>query len=211
MKLFRTTKHQADYWRTRKIDWKVSYQDTWNHPHRFLISGILKTFDWYSLMEIGCGAGANLLNITKTIGNRQLGGTDINADAIELCNQTFKGGMFKVGSGDDVMMSDKSTDITLTDMYLIYIGKWKIKKYLTELKRITRKRVVLCEFYSPSWWDRFKIKVGSGYNAHDYVKLLKELNFYDIIKVKIPSQAWPGGGYQGTYGYVITAKVPKRG
>ena len=211
MKLFRTTKHQSKYWANRKIDWKTSYLDTWNHPHRSLIVGLLQTFQWTSLIEIGCGSGPNLVNIVKNLSNKQVGGIDINADAIALAEKTFQGGVFKVCSADDIMMSDKSTDVSLSDMVYIYVGSRKIDKHIEELKRVTRNYVILCEFHSDKWWKRLWLKWTSGYNAYNWKKLLTKHNFYDIINYKIPTEMWPGGDPQKTYGYILVAKVPKRG
>ena len=208
--LFKTTSQHAKYWRDRKIDWKTSYLDTWNHPHRQLLSHILKTFSWHSLLEVGVGGGANLANIVMTHPkNKQLGGTDINADAIEFCNKTFEGAFFKVCPADDIMMSDNSVDMILTDMSLIYIDPRKIDAVMRELKRIARQHIVLCEFHSESWLERMKIRLLSGYNAYDYVKLLEKHGFNDVIRYKIPKQAWEGG-WQEKVGYVIVARVPRR-
>lgn len=211
MKFFRTTNHQKKYWAERKIDWKVSYLDTWNHPHRALLVDILKRYEWMSLIEVGCGPGANLVALVNAIPHIQVGGVDVNADAIKLAEQTFKGGVFKVNSADDIMMSDKSTDVVLADMMYIYVSPRQINKHVKELKRISRKLVVLCEFHSDSWLKRLSLKVRSGYNAYNWPKLLTKHGFEDIIKVKIPPEAWPGGDPQKTYGYIVVARRPKRG
>ena len=184
MKLFNSTKKWKQWWETRKINWQESYLSTWNHPHRYLISGILKELGWMSLFEIGCGAGANLVNIVKSFPGKtlQLGGSDINPDAIQVATGILKGAVLKVGSGDDVILSDDSVDIVLTD-------------------------IILCEFHSPSLYDRIKIKISSGYNAYNYKTLLDKYGFYDIMAYKIPPEAWPGDTYPS---YLIVAKVPKR-
>lgn len=209
MRLFKTTNKWKDWWQTRKIDWKKEYQTTVDHPHRQVIVDALKSFYWVSLMEIGCGGGANLIKILKTFKGRQVGGIDINPEAIELCNKTFGGGMFKVNSADDIFMSDKSTDVLLSDMTLIYSGRFKIDKYIKEIKRITRSYIVLCEFHSDNWWNRLALKLNSGYNAYDYKKLLKKHGFYDIFLHKLKQEDWPGGNPQKTFGYIIVAKIPK--
>jgi len=207
--MIRTTENHKKYWQERKIDWNQSYLQTWNHPHRFLISAVLKEIGWMSLFEIGCGAGANLVNIIKSFPGKkiQLGGSDINPDAIKTAQEALKGAILKVGSGDDVIMSDDSTDIVLTDRMLIYVGPRQIDKYIKEIKRIARSYVVLCEFHSPSLYDRIKLRWTSGYNAYDYRKLLEKHGFYDIQLVKIPSEVWPGDTYPS---FIIKAKVPVR-
>jgi len=209
MRLFNTTNKWKKYWEDRKIDWKESYQN-WDHPHRFLITEVLRPLVWISLIEIGVGGGANLMNILRKLPGKQVGGVDISQDAIDLCNKTFKGGVFKVGSADDMMMSDKATDVLLSDMCLIYVDPFKIDKYIKEIKRVTRKYVVLCEFHSDSLWNRTALRINSGYNAYDYKKLLKKHGFYDIISMKVSEKYWPGGSPQKEFAYIILATVPKR-
>lgn len=219
LKFFRSTNHHKKYWAERKIDWKQSYTSTWNHPHRMLISAVLKGFNWLSLIEVGCGSGANLINIVKVFPGRQVGGVDVNADAIEQAQKTFNGGFFKVCSGDDIMMSDDSTDVVLTDMALIYVAPKEIEKYLQEIKRIGRHWVIFCEFHSNSWWQRMKLRFTSGYYAYNYDKLLSKAGFYDIIKFKLRPEDWPrdwpngnpkiGGGPQKDFAYIIKAKILK--
>lgn len=204
----RTTKEHSQYWKNRKIDWKKEYMLTWNHPHRYLISGILKSFDWVSLYEIGCGAGANIINIIKTIPGKVLGGCDISADAIELVKESFKGGRFNVCPADDVLMSDDSSDVVLTDMCLIYVSPLKIHKHIEEIKRIARNNVVLCEFHNESFWQRFLLRVRSGYNAYNYKKLLEKHGFYDIDIYKVPDEMWPGAK-NDKFRFIIKAKVLK--
>ena len=180
-----TTKQNAEYWKKRDKGWE-EYLGTWQHPHRYFLSHILKQLRWVSLLEVGCGSGPNLRNLVEVVGGKQLGGIDINPHAIEIAQKTFKGGFFKVNSGDDIMMTDKSTDVTLTDAFLIYIAPLKIKKYLREIQRITRNNVVFCEFHSDSWWERLKLRVFSGRHAYNYKKLLPKLGFYDIQLIKVP-------------------------
>src|SRR3990167_9984526 len=210
MNLFKTTKEHKKYWQTRCIDWQKHYGDTWNHPHRYYITAVLKTFSWYSLMEIGCGAGANLINIIRAMPGRQLGGIDINKEAIDLVNKTFKGGVFKVNSADDIMMSDNSADIILSDMTLIYVGPFKIKKYLKEIIRVGRNKLVLCEFYSEKWWRRLVLRLYSGYNSYNYPRLLIKLGFYDTVVYSFPESAWPNIDWkQKEFTHLIVTKLPK--
>ena len=207
LRFLRTTRHWKSYWKNRKINWKTSYSDTWNHPHRYMICWVLKKFPWKSLIEIGCGSGANLIQIVLQFKNIQIGGVDINEDAIDLAKETFKGGIFKVSSGEDMMFSDDMTDVVLTDRMLIYVDPLKINNYLQEIKRITRHYIVLCEFYEKSFWKRILLWQRTGYWAYDYIKLLHKHGFYEVILYKIPKELWPDDTYPS---YIITAKVPNR-
>lgn len=204
-----TTGQHRRWWAKRKIDWKTSYLDTWDHPHRYYITAVLKRLSWRSLIEIGCGPGANLVNIVRNIPEVQVGGVDVNPEAIELAKKTFTGGLFKVNSADDIMLSDKATDVTLSDMTLIYVDPFNIGRYVKEMKRITRKYVVLCEFNSKSRWQRLKIKITTGYNAYDWKKVLEKHGFYDIVVSPLPQQAWPDVKNPNLR-TIITAKVPRK-
>lgn len=209
MKLFNSTERWSKWWKNRKIDWKEHYLNP-DHPHRTLIAEVLKHMRWGCLIEIGCGAGANLMAILKSMPNPQVqvGGVDINKDAIELANKNFKGGLFKVGTGEDVMLSDDATDIVLTDMYMIYLTPKRIAKQLKEIARITRNSVVFCELHSENRLERLAIKWREGYNVYDYKKLLDKHGFYDIKLYKLPPEFWPESKLQQKYCYIITAKVP---
>lgn len=204
------TEAWKQYWEQRKIDWNSSYLQTWNHPHRNLISKTLENFRWKSLFEIGCGAGANLVNIIKHFPGKQLGGVDINKDAIKVASESLQGAILRIGSAEDILMSDDSTDITLSDMCLMYVGPLKIRAYLQEIKRITRDYAVFCEFHSASFLQRLKLRLTSGYNAYDYRKLLEQCGFYDIVMLKLSEADWPGGQPQKDFAWIITAKVPQR-
>lgn len=211
-----TSQHKK-YWKERKIDWKTAYLDTWDHPHREIIVNALHSFQWRSLWEVGVGAGENLVRILRSYPEEimkylQVGGSDVNTDAITLATKVIKGGHFRVESVEDILLSDKSVDVMLSDATLIYIDPFKIKKVLKELIRVTRNRIILCEFHSPSLWKRWLFRFKTGYNAYDYRRLLEKQGAYDIQMVKIPPEMWPGckkgdGWYD--FGYVILAKLPR--
>lgn len=204
---FLTTKKHKEYWANRKIDWKKEYYDTWQHPHRYMISAVLKTFEWGSLFEIGVGGGANLKNILANFEKIQVGGVDVNPDALNFCSKAFTGGVWKLGSVENIPMSDNSTNVVLTDMCLIYVGPRKIDKAMEEIKRVCRGYVVLCEFHSTSWWQRLKYRLQSGYFVYDYKKLLEKHGFYDIELYKV-GDAWPSGKGE-PFRYIIKAHVVK--
>jgi ubiquinone/menaquinone biosynthesis C-methylase UbiE len=173
-----------------------------------LISFMLRGISFVSLWEIGVGGGANLVRITKDLPGKQLGGSDVNADAIELCKQTFNGGLFHVERGDSLMMSDKSVDVILTDMALIYVDPLKINKYLREIRRVGRNYAIIVEFHSKYFWKRQLARL-KGYHVYNYRKRLEKLGFYDIMVQHIPESLWPGTDYNTEFRSIITAKIPQ--
>jgi ubiquinone/menaquinone biosynthesis C-methylase UbiE len=206
--MIKTTNQQKKFWKERSIDWKKDYQckEMIEHPHRRLITWILKSIQFHSLWEVGVGGGANLIRIAQDIPNKQLGGSDVNPEAIALLKETFTGGMFHVESGDDMMMSDNSLDVILTDMCLIYVDPRHIDKYLKEFYRVGRNYIVLVEFHSNSWWKRMKARLG-GYHVYDYRKRLERIGYYDIMVQKIPEEYWPGTDQNTEFRSIITARI----
>ena len=211
-----TTNQFSKWWATRKIDWKKEYVDTWNHPHRQLLSWVLNTLPWTSLIEVGCGAGANLINILhylKKHRNMNLAGIDINPDAIEMAKQTLgsfcKGVHLQVCNIENLIISDDASDVILSDMTLIYVDPRKIDKVIKEFHRVTRSLIVFYEFYSPSWWERFKLRLFSGHNAHNYKKLLTKHGFNDIRVYKVDERVCEDDT-QRQFAHIITACVPTR-
>jgi len=215
--MFTTNKHKK-YWAERKIDWDKSYlsgidpasgQPMWNHPHREMLAQALSTIPWVSLWEVGCGAGANFMKFLHHFRGKQFNGSDINPDAIAFCNKTFNGGRFRVESAEDLLMSDNSVDVILSDATLLYVGPEKIKHVLREMYRVARNHILLCELHEPNLWKRWLYRFSRGYNVYDYRKLLEELGAYDIQIRKIPKEMWPGDPW-ARFGHIILAKLPKK-
>lgn len=204
----RTTKQHEKYWVERKIDWKASYFDTFDHPHRQLIINELKKIKFGSLLEVGCASGPNLHRIRQEFPNVQLGGVDISPDAIEAARRLLPPNtILDVQKADQLMFGDKSVDVILADMALIYLNKKKLKECLRRMNLIGRKQIILSEFHSESLCKRLGLWWAAGYYAYNYRKILEKMGFYDIQFKKMTEQDWPGGEPQKTFGYIITARI----
>ena len=202
IKNFFTFRHKR-YWKNRQLDWIPSYF-TPDHVHRELIIKALRGMKFGSVLEIGCGAGANLYKISQRFPGVEIGGIDINKEAIETCKKLMpEAAVFEVSSADKMFLQDKSADVVLTDACLIYIDPLHINKVMKEIKRVSRKYVLFVEFHSIRWWNRLCLRLYDGYNAYNYRKLLKKHGFYDIEVYKIKDSEWPGWG---SFGFVIAAK-----
>lgn len=201
--MLKTTKNNKKFWANRKINWTEHYFNP-DHPHRAYIIALLKEMKFTSILEAGCGAGANLYRIRSVFPNIEIGGIELNQDAVDECRKRVANAVIEQGQIDNMYFSDKSADIVLTDAALLYYGSWKIKKALKEIDRVARKGILFCELYSPSWFERLMVRF-AGYNAHNYPKLLKKMGYHDIRVYKIPKEVWPGGPWEYT-GYFILAK-----
>lgn len=202
-----TTKQHSLYWRERKIAWAEHY---WNpeHPHRSLIVDALKKIKFYSVYEIGCGAGANLYRILKEFPTIRVGGIDINKDAIEEAKKHLPSNALLEPRDvvkDGIFMNDKSIDVLISDACLIYIDPFKINNVMKEITRITRNAVVFVELHSSFLLERIKIR-RKGYHIYNYKKLLQKHGFYDIEIKKIPKGVWDGTPWE-SHGYLIIAKI----
>ena len=199
-------KNHKKYWKNRKIDWNQAYFNL-DHPHRDLIIRALRGMKFATVYEIGCGAGANLYKIQQTFGVR-VGGIDINPDAIEEAKKHLRiDSIMEASDIDSIFMNDKSVDVLLSDMTLIYIGPLKMRKVMKEIVRITRRHILLVEFHSTSFWKRLRLYFKTGYFSYNYRKLLEKYGFYDVEAYKLKEEDWPGGEPQKTFGYIIKAKI----
>ena len=192
-----STKSLSDAWKNRKIDWKKEYQNS-EDPHRKILTWMLGSMNCASIWEVGCGGGANLIRILKDLPNRQIGGSDVNEEAIKLCHETFSNpDLFRVESGDNLSLSDKSTEVVFSDMVLIYVGPFKIDAYLKEMKRVARKYILLVEKNNTSFWSRQWERL-TGHHSYDYRKRLEKLGCYDIMIQDMPNME----------AQIITARIP---
>lgn len=202
-----TTNKHIKYWKNRKIDWKTRYFDTHDHPHRELILRELARQSFGSILEVGCASGPNLLRILYGFPGVQIGGCDVSEDAIKTAKELLpQAAQLDVSPAHDIFLSDKSVDVTLSDACMIYVGSGMIKKTLNEIKRVTRTRIVFCEFHSESLYQRTRLKLQSGYNAYNWKKLLEKNGFHDVELKKIPKKVWPGTPWQ-EFGFIISATL----
>lgn len=200
----KTTKQHTKYWSERQLDWTKEYFDTHGHPHREILMRAMARFRFGSVFEVGCASGPNLLRIHYAFPGVQLGGCDVSADAIKSAKEHIPNSHLDVSPAHDIFMSDKSVDMTISDACLIYVGRGMINKTLQEIKRITRKNVVFCEFHSESLYQRTRLQYQSGYYAYNWKKLLEKNGFYDVEVYKLPAKVWPGTPWQ-EFGFIISA------
>jgi ubiquinone/menaquinone biosynthesis C-methylase UbiE len=207
--VYKTEQEHLSYWSARQIDWKARYLDTWEHRHRQMIVDALHGFEYDglnfdSVLEVGCASGPNLFRIHREFREVRLSGTDVNAEAIEVARRYLPGDL-RIGTLAQADFPDQSVDVVLSDMVLIYVAQ--SEETLSRIRRLARKRVVLCEFHSTRSWERAALKWATGYRAYDYRARLRAQGFRDIEISKIPRDLWPGGRPQGRFGYLITASV----
>lgn len=185
------------------------------HPHRlWLLEQINYFAPFSSILEIGCGYGPNVEILAKRFPCVDAVGLDISQNSVNegnnrLSQQGLDNAYLVHGKADDLSrFDDKSIDIVFTDATLLYIGPDKIRRVIGEMKRISRKALVLLEFHHISL---SRDSMGGGVHTRDgwvrdYRKLLNHFFNNDIITLaKIPTDVWPTGRWP-VYGYLITVR-----
>ena len=207
--MLKFTGQHLRFWQNRKNDWDQAYgsnPEAYLHPHRKLIIEQLQKWKFGSICEIGCAAGANLILIRKCFPRVEIGGCDINADAIATAKQLLPNAFLDVRPATNVYFSDNCVDVVLMDAVGIYHGPRAIRQVVREMKRLARKRVMFVELHEPSWLKRVAVWLASGYFLHNWKRILEKEGFDDIELRKIPAHVWPGTPWE-QFGYIITGKI----
>lgn len=198
------------YWKNihlLKKDWKKGYLDKecLEEDHRkFLINKVLNNKKIKKILELGCGDGVNLRKISKRNKYIKLYGIDINKAAIQkgindLSNSNHKIKLIQQNIKNLKIYKDNEFDIVFTDAVLLYIDKNKIKEIITEIIRISRLKVFLCEqhtygktFYNDKW-------------VHNYKKIIQSLTKSISFKIcHIANNSRSGDWFK--YGKIIEIK-----
>ena len=147
---------QQFIWSTRhlyKKNWAQNFLDTSEHPHRKQIFEALYEFkNLGSILDLGCGPGANIVAIRKKFSDIDLIGVDINSEAIRVGRAYFaskeddKVKLIK-GKADAVPLHDKSVDIVLIDALLMFITPSLIDDVITEIIRLAKKGIVINDYH----------------------------------------------------------------
>lgn len=106
------------------------------------------------MLEIGCGAGPNLILLSRVFPSAHFFGIDINAAAIAEGKKWIAQiglnniSLFK-GRADDIKkLPDKSMDCVFSDATLMYIGPDKIQNIVSECLRVVSKKIFFLEYHS---------------------------------------------------------------
>lgn len=205
------------YWANRpiedkKLDWGINTKswldDYWgsqSHPHRKLIIEELEKLQWDSLLEIGCGCGANLQKITDNFENKELVGIDINPYAVKFGNGLLDTAEIIFGDIRNLSkyLKNRKFDVILSDSVLIYISSREIKKVLSEIKKTVKKHIIFIEWFD----EKSKLGVVKDFHwARNYQKILTEMKFKDIVLRKLTEEEWQRENWQKN-GYIITARL----
>jgi SAM-dependent methyltransferase len=149
-----------------------------------------------SVLEIGCGCGANLEVIARRAPLLRLVGVDISPASIAVGRERFAelglGGITLIeGQADNLSaFADASIDVVFTDAMLLYIAPDKIYICIEEMRRIARRAIIFLEMHLDGIGsDGFYTRDGF---VRDYRELCKQLS-NDIKLTHMPTEKRPAG------------------
>ena len=199
-------RYPAFGWKYRHLfdrKWAEKYASTeaLNHPHRDLIVQAMKRFEPFNdVLEIGCGAGANLLRIGLEYPEARLAGIDISSVAIEEARKLVKGQKHWFDNSDArdlALIRVHEFDVILSDAFLMYLAPAKFEKLVERMKEMARVGILMCEWHDPS--GPFK---DSNW-VYDYEKYFPGCWLWPITEEIWPDDRWI------KYGYLIGWNKPK--
>jgi ubiquinone/menaquinone biosynthesis C-methylase UbiE len=160
--------------------------------HRKLFLKELKKLEFNSVLEVGCGSGVNLELINKKFPKVSLAGIDINEEAVDNAKELLPEALMSIGDILTLPYEDKTFDVVLADAVLMYILPEEIEQVASEMKRIARKYIIVCDWHSDK--ENELGTIGCGHWVRNYEKLFGKSK---LIKLS----NW-GGGWD-TYGNII--------
>jgi ubiquinone/menaquinone biosynthesis C-methylase UbiE len=178
------------------------------HPQRGLLMDALASYEPIdSALEVGCGAGPNLVLLARRTTKARLVGIDVNRRAIAVGRAHFarndlRNVELKVGRATALsQFPDGSFDVVFTDAALIYVGPERIQGVVAEMVRIARRGLVFMEYGSPNGTTQ-----RNAHWAHDWQALLSQHVPAEHIELqKITPATWPG--VWAEYGYLVNAHL----
>lgn len=203
---------QEFIWKRRRAstirDAEAAFGTETSDTHRdVIVDAVLRRAPVTSLLEVGCGSGANLYRLARALPGTHFHGLDVNQHVVDEAQARFQSmGMMNIaltaGRADVLAMPDDSFDIVLCDAVLMYVGPDKINRTLSELLRVARRCVLLSE-----WLGREG--AGSTYHyghwLHDYVGMLRQ-RVASVQAKPYPEASWVDRSWR-RFGHLIEIDV----
>ncbi len=102
-----------------------------------------------SALEVGCGPGANLAALARSIEPPNLWAVDVNASAIELARRAVPGAHIVRSVARDLPFGDDVVDLVYTVGVLIHQSDDMLRRVVPEIVRCSRRFVLWAEYAAP--------------------------------------------------------------
>ncbi len=210
----RGTRVYEAHWKHRNYD-EDAVVRAWDHPHRPWLAGQVRALgDLMSVLEIGCGSGANVAALARMLPRATVTGVDVNDQAVtsgnrRLMAEDIHNAKLLAGSALDLrVFHDREFDVVLTDATLLYVGPDQIRRVIAEMARIARCALFVLELHRPELQGnrgRSGIHTRDGW-CRNYEALFHELFPSAATEVtKVPDAAWSTGRWP-MYGYGVCVR-----
>ena len=120
-------------------------------PHREQLWSLIRPFAPQSLLEVGCGDGANLALLARRAPTLRLDGVDVNPRALAVAKQRVldAGGtprIFQRARADRLPVATGSVDVALSDAVFMYLPPAQAVAALREMRRVARRAAIVHTF-----------------------------------------------------------------
>jgi SAM-dependent methyltransferase len=143
-------------------------------PHREQLWSLIAPFDPGSLIEVGCGDGANLALFARKSPSLRLSAIDVNPHAIGIAEQRVRteggtAGEFRHGSAERLPFPDSCADVALSDAVFMYLPPAQAVAALREMRRVARRAIVVHTFADDGLTES---AVGGGNWVHPLARMI---------------------------------------
>jgi len=112
--------------------------------------GLLERHPIGSVLEIGCGQGANLAPIARRLDPADVWGVDVNAVAIDRARANAPGANVVLSRARELPFRDRFVDLTFTVGALIHQPEESLAGVIDEIVRCSAKFVLWAEYHAPA-------------------------------------------------------------
>ena len=138
-------------------------------------SGLLAEFEIRSALEIGCGQGANLGPISRTLKPHDVWGIDINEEALAIARAHAPGINVVAGSARRLPFRDGLADLAFTVGVLIHQPEATLTTVLGEIVRCSKRFVLWAEYHAPTTEEVPYRGLAGALFRRDYGRIYHEL------------------------------------
>jgi len=139
--------------------------------------------EFYTILELGSGYGWNIKRLFKEYPGKNIVGIDFSRPQLlksRVYPEIWDSNRVIILEGDitNMGLADKCIDISFSLGILMNIPPSNILKGLKEIIRVTRKRIILFEYFIPYCENKEFIKAAKKHPyifSHDYEKMMKKL------------------------------------
>jgi pseudaminic acid biosynthesis-associated methylase len=144
---------------------------------------LIRSFGIRSVLEIGCGQGANLKPIAGLLDPHDVWGVDINEDALALARLHAPGVNVVASRARRLPFRDEVADLAVTVGVLIHQPETTLPIVMAEIVRCSGRFVLWAEYHAPATEEvPYRGEAGALYRR-DYGAIYREL-FPELVVVR---------------------------